>query len=364
MNAVSAEDMNAFFEELQELHRNFNGDEQLDEGVLLGEALYLAIRRNRIGIVQRILETENVDVNATDDSGNTLLIKAVEAGHCAMATFLLDTGADVAISNIGGAAALHFAGHSEMAQLLIEHGADVNALDDEGQTPLHACACVTYEESEQQIELIRVLVANGANIMAVDGGEHHTPLHFLAEGSAGVEVFQYYLGLLEMPEAVMKALLSKDKTGLLPFHLVNDVGTASLLIQSLMNDGTPSKVFPPTICREMMLARDEDKKTSLDITRDFFGRNIENEVTQELIVFLESFTEESVVVPSATAQGPMKIPLNPRYNVFQRSIAKGFLMSVVGVPKLLASGDEATELPRDVKYVILSFLALTDIMVV
>jgi ankyrin repeat protein len=67
------------------------------------------------------------------------LLEACANGHAAVASLLLERGADVNQADRNGATALHIAcesGHTEVATLLLEHGADVDQADNDGLTPL------------------------------------------------------------------------------------------------------------------------------------------------------------------------------------------------------------------------------------
>lgn len=122
----------------------------------------------------------------------------------------------------------------------------------------------------------------------------------------------------------------------------------------------------------MLVARENEKRTLLDLCRQWLAKADNDEDArraQELILYLEAYTEQSLVVPAVATEGPMKISLNPMYEGFQRSIAKRFLKSVIGVSKwFVPSKDEyggivfEAQLPQDIQYAVLSFLSLSDMM--
>lgn len=65
-------------------------------------------------------------------------------------------------------------GKAEKITEALEQGADVNQRGQNGNTPLH------FATWEGHVECIRVLLAHGANVDAVNTDGPHTPLHFAA----------------------------------------------------------------------------------------------------------------------------------------------------------------------------------------
>ena len=105
--------------------------------------LHLAAHFNRRNVAELLL-ANSADVNAVsrDDSlapGNTPLHSACASGHCDLAAFLLDSGAEIDAAQENGMTPLHLAAgghHAGLVQLLLDRKAAPKAKDAEGRTPL------------------------------------------------------------------------------------------------------------------------------------------------------------------------------------------------------------------------------------
>ena len=114
----------------------------------------------------KLLLDHGADINASDSSGRTLLFKASYINNLEFARFLLQRGAAVngCCDEINvGHTPLMVARSIQMSQLLLDYGADVNLQDRDGVRALHK-ACRYFGNHE----LVRWLLARGANILAVD----------------------------------------------------------------------------------------------------------------------------------------------------------------------------------------------------
>lgn len=372
--SVGTEEEDPFFEELTQLRQELGNN----DGLFRREALSLAVNYNRTEIVQAMmLVTEDVN-HPCDCYGKKLVMVAAENGHCEMAAVLLNAGARVGGGDVVGETALHKAaynGRDEVVQLLIDHGADVNEIDNAGNTPLHHCVCINPSSGGNLFETLEVLVSNDANILA-ENNDMQTPFHHIVE-SGNVDMAMWFMGLLSSPQAVTTVLLSVDLYDQLPFHFVKKHGMASFLIESSMDTTVPGNKLPPQVCRDMLLARDRNKQTLLDFSRDQLVKEQDDEDLTGLITYLETYTDQPLSVTTSRTttttvtviEGTMQFPLNDAYSSYQRSIAEEFLTCALGVPSwLIPSRDEngiviEAHLPLDIQCVILSFLTLTDIMV-
>ena len=134
----------------------------------------------------RILAEAGADPFATTDDGTTALILAAGLGkraardityydwdqHKAIdaARYALELGLDVNAANEWGATALHGAVYhaaGDLIRFLVANGADIDATDWEGQTPLrlargHMICCTTYVEHPEIADLLRELGADPA----------------------------------------------------------------------------------------------------------------------------------------------------------------------------------------------------------
>ena len=95
-----------------------------------------------------------------DKDGVSLIKWCAYYGDVSAIRFLLANGeSDASLEGELNAAAFH--GHWRLCQFLIENGANPNqALDDTGETPLHAALCKTSPSHDR---VIKVLMANSAN---------------------------------------------------------------------------------------------------------------------------------------------------------------------------------------------------------
>jgi ankyrin repeat protein len=95
-----------------------------------------------------------------DKDGVSLIKWCAYYGDVSAIRFLLANG-ESAASLEGELNAAAFHGHWRLCQFLIENGANPNqALDDTGETPLHAALCKTSPSHDR---VIKVLMANSAN---------------------------------------------------------------------------------------------------------------------------------------------------------------------------------------------------------
>jgi uncharacterized protein len=132
--AIKNDDVNAVGELL---HRGF------DVNTLNPEAehgLLLAIRVPSPKVTALLLSREKIDVNPRSRSDETPLMLASIKGQLALASQLIDKGADV---NKPGWTPLHYAstyGHLALMNLLLEHHAYIDAASPNESTPLMMAA--------------------------------------------------------------------------------------------------------------------------------------------------------------------------------------------------------------------------------
>jgi ankyrin repeat protein len=156
------------------------------------------------------LVAKGADLDAKDKYGWTPLHRAVFNGKNDTAALLIAKGADVNARNHDGDTPLHKAVTKETAELLITKGADVNARNYDGETPLYKAV---------NKEMAELLITKGAdvNAKANDGG---TPLHHKAANKDVAE-------LLILKGADVNA---RDNDGYTPLHWTAFKDTAALLI--------------------------------------------------------------------------------------------------------------------------------------
>ncbi|XP_030843493.1 E3 ubiquitin-protein ligase MIB2 [Strongylocentrotus purpuratus] len=102
-------------------------------------ALHSAAAYGHLEVVQALLES-GAEIEITDDDGDTPLHYSVGGDEPAIAKYLIGKGANINRGNDKGRRAIHEAavrGFVDCARVLINHGCDVNVQDTEKDTPLH-----------------------------------------------------------------------------------------------------------------------------------------------------------------------------------------------------------------------------------
>ena len=111
--------------------------------------------------LKELLKKDDVDINATDLTGNTALAWAVRKHNEDVVKILIDAGADVNIQNDQLQSPLAHAvrrGFYDLTKLLLENGAEVNTEEKEGRTPLHFC----FRLDSLRPDICKLLIEHGA----------------------------------------------------------------------------------------------------------------------------------------------------------------------------------------------------------
>lgn len=319
----------------------------------------------------------------------------------------LDHGADINQSMRSGRTLLHLAcrGSVDISQVstLLTHGSQINARDRSGEAPLHYAVC-NKNPTVAILQLVSLLINNHAEVNLSDNlGQ--TPLHKVLRGDvtqmllsngAFVEVKDQRMRspvhgmvlenrleavdvLLEYHRShdgdVSSLLLSRCRDGDSPFHKAGTSEMAKLLLEQPLQN----KRVPP-VCYEMLFLEDNSGLTLRDRVQNriLFGKRIgamKHRVVdyQSLLQYLESYTKQPLAVPASTSIPAMKtiatpkkqqrltlydgiaVRVNPALTVFQQAIAHAFVEQTF-------TRDSEAQLPDDLKYAILGYLAPVDLM--
>jgi ankyrin repeat protein len=134
--------------------------------------LIVAIRNDASQVATVLMDQPGIDLEARAPNGNTALMMAAFRKNMPLVVDLLRRGAHI---NQPGWSALHYAaagGSVEITNLLLDRQAHIDAEAPSGMTPLMLAA------REGQEDVVKVLLARGADATLKDGGFHLTASGF------------------------------------------------------------------------------------------------------------------------------------------------------------------------------------------
>jgi ankyrin repeat protein len=142
-----------------------------------------------VSLLRILLQQRGVNINGTDNKGNTAVALAAGKGDTAAVKLLLEHGADASIKNLRGQCAMFAAtgkGHLHIVHLLLQHGLSIYVTDSLERTLLIE---TTRGGAEHVAEF---LIQQGVSVHATDARQH-TALHVAAMFSEAAATVQLLL---------------------------------------------------------------------------------------------------------------------------------------------------------------------------
>ncbi len=201
----------------------------------------------------------------------------VRAGNIAAVKEYLDFGGNVNVKDEPGNTLLHWAvnedfqgSHREMVELLIANGADVNAVDNIQVTPLHMAS---------NKETAAILISKGANVNSKDH-EGRTLVFGAARNAVNApsQTWEMYLDLVQLLIGNDAELNTKDKSGTTPLHVVAssfDESKASKICELLLTNGANVNVINNVGQTPLDVAIFKKRSKTADLLRKYSGKTAE-----------------------------------------------------------------------------------------
>jgi len=124
-------------------------------------SLFDEAEKKEYNLVKQIIDEKKVDINYTNEDGETPLIVASQLGYLLVCKLLINSGADINSVDKYRQTSLHWAslkGHLSICELLISNGADVNYEDEYGRMPLHLAS------ENNHFLVCKLLIRSGADV--------------------------------------------------------------------------------------------------------------------------------------------------------------------------------------------------------
>ncbi|KAF5253836.1 hypothetical protein FANTH_1297 [Fusarium anthophilum] len=137
----------------------------------IGEEIIVhAVKKGNVELANVLLD-HGADPNAKSAIKQTILYTAVQSGDADMVGLLLDKGASAKVLNVLGTSILEAAigmRRFQIVKKLIEGGADVDGTDSHQQPILIKVIKNPFLNNDEKVEVMKMLMANGASPEAVD----------------------------------------------------------------------------------------------------------------------------------------------------------------------------------------------------
>ncbi|VBB25720.1 unnamed protein product [Acanthocheilonema viteae] len=194
--------------------------------------LHHAASINAADIIRILLETEQIEVDAIDDTDCSPLMTIAKLGYRDPEgiALLIDAGADINCTGnhingetYKGRTALHYAvmqSNQELARYLVERGANLNIQDHMGQTPLFLAA------SQGHVEMVHMLVTAGARRYIPDNMDQ-TP-----EDIASSKEYKEKPRIIEVSPTPLEMVLNSGTTAAMTPESSNSSNSSTLLDRS------------------------------------------------------------------------------------------------------------------------------------
>lgn len=138
--------------------------------------LELAIQTNNMEIIQLLLE---YGADPKIPRYNDYLVKAIERKNSNLVKILLEKGADPTLNNNEALITAVKNNETDIATLLLLHGAKI--------TKIYSSPMIFYPIDKENIELIKILLENGADANE-DDGDHFTPIIYSVVAKIPVDI--------------------------------------------------------------------------------------------------------------------------------------------------------------------------------
>jgi len=171
-------------------------------------SLFDAAAKNDYDLVKQIIDEKQVDINDTNEDGETSLLIASRKGHLPICELLINNGSNVNDVNKQGETPLHLAlRHLPVCELLIRNGADINHKNMDEETPLLIASQLGNRLA------CELFIRNNADVNSVDK-YRQTSLHWAS--------LKGHLSICELLIINGANVNYEDEYGRMPLHLASE----------------------------------------------------------------------------------------------------------------------------------------------